>query len=227
MFEYSSIVSLAKDKVYCPRYCGLSMYQVFIFLLCSTNFMSELASKFRFLNLNKTQFVDQKLKTLLGGLHLQLAFGIKIWCLQQQSRLSFILWWPSNRFLQLERLSCCCCSATFAATSVTCTNSSTSQFLVSPKEKKSILLCFDIWGFLAKSEISQAISPFCFFDYFSLLWLLSQLISCFNRYVFINFYRTQMSLVRSLCPDVRHSMMFLRLNWCDSGWWGYQVNTNW
>ena len=79
MFEYSSIVSLAKDKVYCPRYCGLSMYQVFIFLLCSTNFMSELASKFRFLNLNKTQFVDQKLKTLLGGLHLQLAFGIKIW----------------------------------------------------------------------------------------------------------------------------------------------------
>ena len=69
MFEYSSIVSLAKDKVYCPRYCGLSMYQVFIFLLCSTNLMSELASKFRFLNLNKTQFVNQKLKTLLGGLH--------------------------------------------------------------------------------------------------------------------------------------------------------------
>ena len=47
-------------------------HHVFIFLLCSTNLMSELASKFRFLNLNKTQFVDQKLKTLLGGLHLQL-----------------------------------------------------------------------------------------------------------------------------------------------------------
>ena len=31
--------------------------------------------------------------------------------------------------------------------------------------------------------------------------------------------------VRSLGPDVRHSMMFLKLNWCYSGWWRYQVNT--
>ena len=33
--------------------------------------------------------------------------------------------------------------------------------------------------------------------------------------------------VRSLGPDVRHSYKtFLRLNWCDSGWWRYQLNTN-
>ena len=47
----------------------------------------------------------------------------------------------------------------------------------------------------------------------------------------IDFYRTQVSLVRSLCPDVRPSGCpsdtLLRLNWCDSGWWGYQLNTNW
>ena len=45
------------------------------------------------------------------------------------------------------------------------------------------------------------------------------------------FYRTQVSLVRSLCPDVRPDVCpwdtLLRLNWCDSGWWRYQVNTNW
>ena len=36
--------------------------------------------------------------------------------------------------------------------------------------------------------------------------------------------------VRSLGPDVRPSVCpytLLRLNWCDSGWWRYQVNTNW
>ena len=41
------------------------------------------------------------------------------------------------------------------------------------------------------------------------------------------FHRTQVSLVQSLCPDVRPSLMLCRLNWCDSGWWGYQLNTNW
>ena len=29
------------------------------------------------------------------------------------------------------------------------------------------------------------------------------------------------------CPSVRHSERLCRLNWCDSGWWGYQLNTNW
>ena len=41
--------------------------------------------------------------------------------------------------------------------------------------------------------------------------------------------------VRSLGPDVCPSLSewvsewdtLLRLNWCDSGWWRYQVNTNW
>ena len=37
--------------------------------------------------------------------------------------------------------------------------------------------------------------------------------------------------VRSLGPDVRPSVTnyktLCRLNWCDSGWWGYQLNTNW
>ena len=36
--------------------------------------------------------------------------------------------------------------------------------------------------------------------------------------------------VRSLGPDVRPPLSewktLCRLNWCDSGWWGYQLNTN-
>ena len=41
-----------------------------------------------------------------------------------------------------------------------------------------------------------------------------------------NFYRTQVSLVPgSLCPSVRKWDTFVRLNWCDSGWWRYQLNT--
>ena len=56
--------------------------------------------------------------------------------------------------------------------------------------------------------------------------------SCLQRaWTAVDFYRTQVSLVRSLCPDVRPSGCpsdtLLRLNWCDSGWWGYQLNTNW
>ena len=33
--------------------------------------------------------------------------------------------------------------------------------------------------------------------------------------------------VRSMGRDVPPSHTFSRLNWCDSGWWRYQVNTNW
>ena len=36
--------------------------------------------------------------------------------------------------------------------------------------------------------------------------------------------------VRSMGPDVCPSLTprrCVRLNWCDSGWWGYQLNTNW
>ena len=47
------------------------------------------------------------------------------------------------------------------------------------------------------------------------------------------FYRTQVSLgsdlwVRmSVRPSVRHWHTFVKHNWVDSGWWGYQLNTNW
>ena len=33
--------------------------------------------------------------------------------------------------------------------------------------------------------------------------------------------------VRSLGRDVRHYDTFVKLNWCDSVWWRYQLNTNW
>ena len=33
--------------------------------------------------------------------------------------------------------------------------------------------------------------------------------------------------VRSMCPSLSNYDTFFRLNWCDSGWWGYQLNTNW
>ena len=43
------------------------------------------------------------------------------------------------------------------------------------------------------------------------------------------FYRTQVNLGSDLWVrmSVRPSERLLRLNWCDSGWWGYQLNTNW
>ena len=28
-----------------------------------------------------------------------------------------------------------------------------------------------------------------------------------------------------LCPEI--TFLFLRLNWCDSGWWRYRLNSNW
>ena len=43
--------------------------------------------------------------------------------------------------------------------------------------------------------------------------------------------RTGKPGVRSLGPSVRLSVRlsktFVKLNWCDSGWWRYQLNTNW
>ena len=45
----------------------------------------------------------------------------------------------------------------------------------------------------------------------------------------IPFYRTQVNLGSDLWVrmSVRHKQSLCRLNWCDSGWWGYQLNTNW
>ena len=43
------------------------------------------------------------------------------------------------------------------------------------------------------------------------------------------FYRTQVNLGSDLWVrmSVTHYKRFVRLNWCDSGWWGYLLNTNW
>ena len=43
------------------------------------------------------------------------------------------------------------------------------------------------------------------------------------------FYRTHVNLGSDLWVrmSVRLSQTFFRLNWCDSGWWRYQLNTNW
>ena len=44
----------------------------------------------------------------------------------------------------------------------------------------------------------------------------------------LSFYRTQVSLVRSMDPVVSHKLSHLfKLNWCDSSWWRYKLNTNW
>ena len=52
------------------------------------------------------------------------------------------------------------------------------------------------------------------------------ILSCFPHW---NFYRTQVSLGSDLW--VRFSQTnwdtLLKLNWCDSSWWRYQLNTNW
>ena len=48
---------------------------------------------------------------------------------------------------------------------------------------------------------------------------------------FFYFYRTQVYLGSDLWVRVSETIKlresFCRLNWCDSGWWRYQVNTNW
>ena len=43
------------------------------------------------------------------------------------------------------------------------------------------------------------------------------------------FYRTQVNLGSDLWVRMSptNKQRFVRLNWCDSGWWGYQLNTNW
>ena len=33
--------------------------------------------------------------------------------------------------------------------------------------------------------------------------------------------------VRSMGPVLSHWVTLCRLNWCDSGWWRYKLNTNW
>ena len=46
---------------------------------------------------------------------------------------------------------------------------------------------------------------------------------------------TSMIFIGPRCPwsdlcvrmSVRHKQRLCRLNWCDSGWWGNQLNTNW
>ena len=50
--------------------------------------------------------------------------------------------------------------------------------------------------------------------------------------IYLYFYQTQVNLGSDLWVrmSVRHSLeseTFLRLNWCDSSWWGYQRNTYW
>ena len=43
------------------------------------------------------------------------------------------------------------------------------------------------------------------------------------------FYRTQVSLGSDLWVrfSLTHWDTFCKLNWCDSGWWRYQLNTGW
>ena len=48
----------------------------------------------------------------------------------------------------------------------------------------------------------------------------------FCKIIFI-YYRTQVSLVRSLGPDFRPSKTFCRPNWCDSGWLGACWRCSW
>ena len=67
-------------------------------------------------------------------------------------------------------------------------------------------------------------------DLFVCNWYFLDLVNTLFDYD--NFYRTQVTwsdlCVRmSVCLSVTNKLTFVRLNWCDSGWWGYQLNTNW
>ena len=49
------------------------------------------------------------------------------------------------------------------------------------------------------------------------------------QFLMSNFYRTQVNLGSDLWVRMSQTnkQTFVRLNWCDSGWWGYQLNNNW
>ena len=77
-------------------------------------------------------------------------------------------------------------------------------------------MCKTVLGLIKLSEFLIKLSKF-----------LIKLSDVFDKILW-HFYRTQVNLgsdlwVRmSVCPYT-----FCILNWCDSGWWGYQLNTNW
>ena len=50
-----------------------------------------------------------------------------------------------------------------------------------------------------------------------------------TKFSLFNFYRTHVSLGSDIWVWVSQTnwATFCRLNWCDSGWWRYQLNTNW
>ena len=50
---------------------------------------------------------------------------------------------------------------------------------------------------------------------------------CLTCYRFLSDPGVPGPIFVSVCPSVRHKLTFVKLNWCDSGWWGYQLNTNW
>ena len=50
-----------------------------------------------------------------------------------------------------------------------------------------------------------------------------------RKRLLLDFYRTQVSLGSSLWVPVSLTPydIFVKLYWCDSGWWWYQLNTSW
>ena len=54
-------------------------------------------------------------------------------------------------------------------------------------------------------------------------------IEFYSRFVFLHFYRTQVSRpVRSMGRVLSNKLSYVcKLYWCDSGWWRYKLDTNW
>ena len=62
------------------------------------------------------------------------------------------------------------------------------------------------------------------------LQVLNQLQVSNIRFNMLDFYRTQVNLGFDLwvwTPDLSPYKSFEKLNWCDSGWWRYQLKCNW
>ena len=91
-----------------------------------------------------------------------------------------------------------------------------------------------LWSHISNSEtffhIFQIVGPLMAEkSWFLGTYTCSNRNKCTNKWTKCHFYRTQVYLGSGLWVQVSQtdSLMFGWLNWCNSGWWRYQLNSSW
>ena len=93
-------------------------------------------------------------------------------------------------------------------------------WIKSMRQVVAMIIDYCCWKILPQ----LAIFHLDYFDnLFQLLTQTSIILIILILIMLIPFYRIQVSLVRSMGPSVSKYDMFVKLNWCDSGWWRYQL----